>query len=137
MRQILFRGKQKDNGEWVYGFYYTEADTTFILLHRESQKTPSMSYGKQFICVDPETVGQYTGLTDKNGVKIFEGDIVKGYYFLKNEYYVGKVEYSEELSAYILTGHGCNYIVWLASFGKPDIEIIGNARDAPELLGRG
>lgn len=74
MREILFKGKRKDNGEWVEGGYFSEPYTEkkFIICWN------SFGLGfNEFIEVDPDTLCQFTGLTDKNGKRIWENDIVR------------------------------------------------------------
>ena len=144
MREILFRGKRKDNGE------YKKGDWVFgdLVRLKDGEKTLTMIYG--FGEVDAETVGQYTGLTDKNGTKIFEGDIIqtcrKGLRGEKTFKYVIKygtyipLEYCkdaylqfETIGFYAFDGERSfqlgNYLQML--------EVIGNIHDNPELLGGG
>ena len=87
--EILFRGKRIDHDEWVYGGVYTEGDTPFILGLFSSYP------------VIPETVGRYTGMEDKNGKKIFDGDICKMHYFFENYDGFGAFEDEAEITCRI------------------------------------
>lgn len=134
MRDILFRGKRVDNGEWIQG------DIVQFPVHgvvRIVEQEPSYKDAE----VDSDTVGQYTGLTDKNGRKIFEGDIIHLEYsqvFFGGEYfgeYTAEVSYKE--GCFITDGinNGDEIETPLSGFDNDELEIIGNIHDNPELLG--
>lgn len=139
MREILFRGKRKDNGEWIEGSLILTTSTMekpYIVdsCWCYSGSVDDEGYAKfEYLNayeVIPESVSEFTGLTDKNGTKIFEGDIVRTD---KGKIYEIKMQ------------KGC-WIVWndkakmtydkwdfLNTFA-PTVEVIGNIHDNPELL---
>ena len=125
-REILFRGKRVDNGEWVYGYLVKRPSACYIGVHNPwsiivPPNDPDDRGGEYWI--DPETIGQYTGLTDKNGVKIFEGDILK---WDEKEWgcpFFETVTWNYER-------FGIRHREW-----KNFCEVIGNIFDNPELLG--
>lgn len=129
-REILFRGKRMDNGEWVYGDYHKFTCTTSGIIPTPTHYIMGTDVNfKGQTLVDPDTIGQYTGLTDKNGVKIFEGDICKS--SLNLLFYV---VWDEENARFIGFTIECErHLVYVGR--EPKVEIIGNIHDNPELLG--
>ncbi len=131
-REILFRGKRVDNGEWIEGFYAECDERAFIMSEPYCDTSKHMLDGYwfgAFFEVIPSTRGQSTGLTDVNGVKIFEGDIVR----TNLDYQLHTVEYvAENWYSYLFVNVKDNTVDCLYEYD--DIEVVGNIHDNPELL---
>ena len=151
MREILFRGKRTKTGEWVSGLLWHHTEKASSIYSEELDK---------HVWVHPETVGQFTGLTDKNGKKIFEGDIIKtrksgtitkklkGYYGYDSDGYPQKIpgydgvseySYSCQIDCYAKVEYdstnGGFYLNGADKFvGAICNEIVGNIHDNPELM---
>lgn len=126
MREILFRGKAKESHNWLFGdFLRAVSDgVPWILPTNEAEE----------VKVFPETVGQYTGMTDKNGKKIFEGDILLFAYIGMNKGVSGKEAVVFEKGKFgVLWGWHRDFVC-LDGFANTTQEIIGNIHDNPELL---
>ena len=132
MREILFRGKRVDNGEWIEGFYAHSGEKKYILIDND------IAVGYLAMKeVKPDTIGQYTGLTDKNGTKIFEGDIVnytQNYELSGNVVMVGTVKWSECYAGLCVTNFTNGLADRFLTNAQYRIEVIGNIYDNPELL---
>lgn len=136
MRENLFRGKRVGEGTWKCGSYVEQYGATQIYLRNGADEDGFDCYH-----VEPETVGQYTGLTDKNGTKIFEGDIVTVPLSWDGDDVmdIGRVFYSERSCGFYRTSKAFGGVFGVASglsgIGTDEYEVIGNIYDNPELIG--
>lgn len=124
-REILFRGKRKDNNEWVYGYY---SPLNFPIFGNQGHFINEDGY--KAVEIKLETLGQFTGLTDKNDKKIFEGDIIaKGFELYEVRWNPEQVRWGIYLGNYEVAG--------FTKFSEPYFEVIGNVYDNKELLENG
>lgn len=132
MREILFRGKREDNGEWVYGYLVKLPSAIMIGDYTRPwfiyvpPKDPEDNGG--YYRVIPDTVGQFTGLTDKNGTKIFEGDIC----WIDKEDGRYEIIWDNQNAWFALVSYELYFD--FDSFCLNEIRVIGNIYDNPEFL---
>ena len=136
MREILFRAKWIDNGEWVEGFPFLMCwdgcEMWCIGVNPLSANDYSEIIGQNvdWFFIDPETICQYTGLKDKNGNRIWENDIVR----IKNsmDEGIGNIEFYGGM--WYVDGEPSNSLHDIVEYDDGELEVIGNIFDTPELL---
>lgn len=124
MREILFRGKRKDGLEWFYGSYmehYYSSRYGRVSAIFTNDDSLCQTYR---IPVDPETVGQFTGVIDKNGKKVFDGDVIKA---------IASNPAGEDIEATVIVSLDDYELMWDIEHSH-EIEVIGNIHDNPEML---
>ena len=146
MREILFRGKRKDNGEWIEGslLKVTISGETYYFIFCDDFALDGFDVkALSRAIVDPETIGEYFGLPDKTGKRIFEGDILR---YFDDEIQV--VEWNDEAHQIMLHTYAeyerkvgrkavkekCEGWHYLNDYPLNEMSIIGNIHDNPELL---
>lgn len=143
MRKILFRGKERDTGEWIEGYYLFEVDPLsmerehhFIIYQFEDERSYCGPREARRI-VDPDTVGQYTEQTDKNGAMIFEGDIVTMPMYPCEGGVINPI-------GVVVFEDGAFFVKWVdneyekrhlvGNMNSKTAEVVGNIFDNPELM---
>ena len=132
MREILFRGTRMDDGEWVEGYLVKAVGGECMILPVTAEHCGGAEFSEGYHC-DPTTVGQYTGLKDKNGKRIFEGDICRN----TRTGEIVSVKWHGTMAGYVWNKRRADG--FLFDFGElfracDKYEVIGNIHDNPELL---
>ena len=141
MSEILFRAKRKDNGEWIESLTLLKLNehlymfqTAWCEITYDLQCNITAIRGKKPFFVEgiPETVGRYTGLTDKNGVKIFEGDIIE----YEEKYGIARypVVWDKKTARFAVAGYEGMIVGDFFFYTPKKCKIIGNIHDTTELL---
>ena len=126
MREILFRGKTTLDNEWGVGAGVYKSEGYTWIITDDATKTENRGTGSD--AINPATIGQYTGLTDKNGTKIFEGDVVRLY--LVDDIEMGIIKFNDIMCRFMFFSKDGGY-----SFDNAcTFEVIGNIHDNPELM---
>ena len=125
MREVLFKAKRKDNGEWVEG-YVVAYPSGKVEIHKISKELPDILLKCE---IAPSTLCQYIGLTDKNDKKIWENDIVE----LPDEEGYFTCKWEEDAARFVMNGDGLT--VNFDNYWSYQTEVAGNIFDNPELLG--
>ena len=132
MRKILFRGKRMDDGEWVDGYLVKAVGGECMILPVTTEHCGGAEFSEGYHC-DPTTVGQYTGLKDKNGKRIFEGDICRN----TRTGEIVSVKWHGTMAGYVWDKRRADG--FLFDFGElfracDKYEVIDNIHDNPEML---
>ena len=127
-RKIIFRGKNIHTGEWLYGDYHREGKTHYITKPEQYLR----EYAPIEFIVDGKTIGQFTGLLDKNGKEIYEGDVIL------QQGYSGKkpMLVRFEHGAFIVGWHGGSSTQTRPMLIQKRCEVLGNIYDNPELISK-
>lgn len=133
MREILFKAKRKDNGEWVEGYYLNVAKINHFICTGKIKLNGAVKgiLAPEMYEIDPDTLCQYTGLTDKNGEKIWENDIVDTFEESSKEFLRNVVKFKDGcfkvFKKHYLSMH-------MDSYERTDLKVVGNIFDNADLL---
>lgn len=125
IRNIKFKAKRLDNGEWVEGYFYKECGNTYII---EDRQKDSMLNRNEAVLVDPSTVCQFTGLKDKDGKDIFENDIL----YNKDSGIASAIKWERHVCGYVYEKVGMFATVHVYACHTGLLKIIGNKFDRKE-----